>query len=110
MFATRNRQGSPLPRRPLRSVVGPDNPIAVVSVYAVMSVAVIVEAATSTISPGNPMFPGFMWLLGAAAGGVWHLLTKRSRAGLQDQCFIVSLAGVMIGFAVYAAMLIATLF
>ena len=81
MFAIRHRQGSPASRRTLRSVVGPENPIA-----------------------------GFMWILGAIVGGVWHLLAKRSLEGLQERAFLFSLAGATIGMAVYAGMLIATLF
>jgi hypothetical protein len=110
MFAMRHRQGSATSRRALRSVVGPENPIAVVTVYAAMAVLVLIEAATSAIGPGEPMFPGFTWLLGAIIGGVWHLLTKRSLEGLQERAFLFSLAGATIGMAVYAGMLIATLF
>ena len=65
MFAIRHRQGSPASRRTLRSVVGPENPIAVLTVYTAMAVMVLVEAATSAIGPGQPVFPGFMWILGA---------------------------------------------
>ena len=110
MFAIRHRQGSPASRRTLRSVVGPENPIAVLTVYTAMAVMVLVEAATSAIGAGQPVFPGFMWILGAIVGGVWHLLAKRSLEGLQERAFLFSLAGATIGMAVYAGMLIATLF
>ena len=97
MFAIRHRQGSPASRRTLRSVVGPENPIAVLTVYTAMAVMVLVEAATSAIGPGQPVFPGFMWILGAIVGGVWHLLAKRSLEGLQERAFLFSLAGATIG-------------
>lgn len=87
-----------------------ENPLAVLIVVSTMVVGVAVELVTTPLSPGNPVFPGFMWMVGAFLGAAWHLLTKRTRTGLQDRVFDFSLAGVAIGMTTYLTLLAIHLF
>lgn len=102
--------GEKVIRGPLHSWMSPENPIVVAVVAGSIFVTAAAELVTSVPGPGQPTFFVIMMALGTLAGAAWHVLTTRSREGLQERAFIFSVVGGGIGLTVYLMLLAATLF